>query len=85
MALTGLDIYKLLPKTNCGECKSPTCLAFAMRVAQKQAALALCRPLQRGVRGTAVSEVVGDVEFGPAVVVQVGEHGTTGAGIMVCR
>ena len=37
MALTGLDIYKLLPKTNCGECKSPTCLAFAMRVAQKQA------------------------------------------------
>ena len=42
MALTGLDIYKLLPKTNCGECKSPTCLAFAMRVAQKQAALEEC-------------------------------------------
>lgn len=42
MALTGLDIYKLLPKTNCGECKSPTCLAFAMRVAQKQAAIEEC-------------------------------------------
>jgi acetyl-CoA decarbonylase/synthase complex subunit gamma len=42
MALTGLDIYKLLPKTNCGECKSPTCLAFAMRVAQKQAAIDEC-------------------------------------------
>ncbi len=42
MALTGLDIYKLLPKTNCGECKSPTCLAFAMRVAQKQASLEEC-------------------------------------------
>ena len=42
MALTGLDIYKLLPKTNCGECKSPTCLAFAMRVAQKQAAIEDC-------------------------------------------
>ncbi len=42
MALTGLDIYKLLPKTNCGECKSPTCLAFAMRVAQKQAAVEEC-------------------------------------------
>jgi acetyl-CoA decarbonylase/synthase complex subunit gamma len=42
MALTGLDIYKLLPKTNCGECKSPTCLAFAMRVAQKQASLEDC-------------------------------------------
>ncbi|MBI5118257.1 acetyl-CoA decarbonylase/synthase complex subunit gamma [Candidatus Poribacteria bacterium] len=42
MALTGLDIYKLLPKTNCGECKSPTCLAFAMRVAQKQASIDQC-------------------------------------------
>jgi acetyl-CoA decarbonylase/synthase complex subunit gamma len=42
MALTGLDIYKLLPKTNCGECKSPTCLAFAMRVAQKQATIEDC-------------------------------------------
>jgi acetyl-CoA decarbonylase/synthase complex subunit gamma len=42
MALTGLDIYKLLPKTNCGECKSPTCLAFAMRVAQKQASVEDC-------------------------------------------
>ena len=42
MALTGLDIYKLLPKTNCGECKSPTCLAFAMRVAQKQASIEEC-------------------------------------------
>ena len=42
MALTGLDIYKLLPKTNCGDCKSPTCLAFAMRVAQKQVAVEEC-------------------------------------------
>jgi len=42
MALTGLDIYKLMPKTNCGECKSPTCLAFAMRVAQKQATIDDC-------------------------------------------
>ncbi|MCK4728935.1 MAG: hypothetical protein KAT27_08440, partial [Desulfobacterales bacterium] len=27
MALTGIQIYKLLPKTNCGECGVPTCLA----------------------------------------------------------
>jgi len=40
--LTGLDIYKLLPKTNCGKCGSPTCLAFAMRLAQKKAALEEC-------------------------------------------
>lgn len=28
-----LVILKLLPKTNCGECKQPTCLVFATRVA----------------------------------------------------
>lgn len=42
MALTGLDIYKLLPRTNCGDCGVPTCLAFAMKVAAKQAALDEC-------------------------------------------
>ncbi len=42
MALTGLDIYKLLPKTNCGDCGSPTCLAFAMKLASKQVSLESC-------------------------------------------
>ncbi len=42
MGLTGLDIYKLLPKTNCGDCGSPTCLAFAMKLASKQASLDSC-------------------------------------------
>jgi acetyl-CoA decarbonylase/synthase complex subunit gamma len=42
MALTGLEIYKLLPKTNCKECGFPTCLAFAMKLAAKQADLSAC-------------------------------------------
>ena len=52
MALTGLDIYKLLPASskdpaekahaNCKECGYPTCLAFAMKLAAKQAELSLC-------------------------------------------
>ncbi len=52
MALTGLDIYKLLPASskdpaekahaNCKECGFPTCLAFAMKLAAKQAELASC-------------------------------------------
>lgn len=42
MALTGLDIYKLLPKTNCKECGFATCLAFAMALAQKKASLDKC-------------------------------------------
>jgi acetyl-CoA decarbonylase/synthase, CODH/ACS complex subunit gamma len=42
MALTAVDIFKHLPKTNCRDCGVPTCLAFAMKVAQKQAALDVC-------------------------------------------
>ena len=40
--VTGIDIYKLLPKTNCGDCNLPTCMAFAMQVAAKKAALDQC-------------------------------------------
>ena len=42
MALSGLDIFKLLPKTNCGDCNVPTCMAFAMKLAQKKADLSEC-------------------------------------------
>ncbi len=42
MPLSGLEIYKLLPKTNCKECGFPTCLAFAMKLAAKQAELTAC-------------------------------------------
>ena len=42
MALTGLEIYKQLPKTNCKDCGLPTCLAFAMKMATKQVSLDAC-------------------------------------------
>ncbi len=42
MALSGLQIYKMLPQTNCKECGFPTCLAFAMKLAAKQVELADC-------------------------------------------
>ncbi len=42
MALSGLDVYKLLPKTNCKECGFPTCLAFAMQIAAKKVELSKC-------------------------------------------
>lgn len=42
MALTGIQIYKLLPQTNCKECGYPTCLAFAMKLAAKQVELSAC-------------------------------------------
>ena len=42
MALKALDIFKHLPKTNCGKCGHPTCLAFAMQMAAKKADLDDC-------------------------------------------
>jgi acetyl-CoA decarbonylase/synthase complex subunit gamma len=42
MALSGLEIFKLLPKTNCRECGVPTCMAFAMKLTQKKAELGEC-------------------------------------------
>lgn len=42
MGLTGLEIFKLLPKTNCKECGYPACLAFAVALAAGKAALEAC-------------------------------------------
>ncbi len=42
MALSGIQIYKMLPQTNCKDCGFPTCLAFAMKLAAKQAELDKC-------------------------------------------
>jgi len=42
MALTGIQIYKMLPQTNCGDCGVPTCLAFGMKLAASQAELSAC-------------------------------------------
>jgi acetyl-CoA decarbonylase/synthase complex subunit gamma len=42
MALSGIQIYKMLPQTNCKECGYATCLAFAMKLAAKQAELDDC-------------------------------------------
>lgn len=42
MALKGLDIFKLTPRTNCKECGNPTCMAFAMKVAQGSVKIEMC-------------------------------------------
>ena len=52
MALTALDIYKLLPKTNCKECGFPTCLAFAMQMAAGKAGIDKCPPASDEAKAT---------------------------------
>lgn len=39
---TAIEIFKFLPKKNCGKCNFPTCLAFAMQLANSKAKLADC-------------------------------------------
>lgn len=50
MALTGVEIFKLLPRTNCKKCGFPTCLAFAMKLAQRQASLDACPDVSEEAR-----------------------------------
>jgi acetyl-CoA decarbonylase/synthase complex subunit gamma len=39
---TAIEIFKFLPKKNCGKCNFPTCLAFAMQLANQKAKLSDC-------------------------------------------
>jgi acetyl-CoA decarbonylase/synthase complex subunit gamma len=67
MALTGVEIFKLLPKTNCKKCGFPTCLAFAMKLAQRQASLDLCPDVSEEARqklGEASAPPVRPITFG---------------------
>lgn len=52
---TAIELYKLLPKKNCGECKFPTCLAFAMQLANKKASLENCPYIDESAK-TALQE-----------------------------
>jgi len=47
---TAMEIYKLLPRTNCGECRFPTCLAFAMQLANQKVALEACPHVSEDAR-----------------------------------
>ncbi|UCC69197.1 MAG: Fe-S cluster protein [Armatimonadota bacterium] len=43
--LTPVDIFKLLPRTNCRQCGLPTCLAFAVDIASEKRSIIQCAPL----------------------------------------
>jgi acetyl-CoA decarbonylase/synthase, CODH/ACS complex subunit gamma len=77
MALTGLQIQKLLPKTNCKECGSNTCLAFAMKLAAKKADLSECPYASdeaKAVLGAASEPPVKGIAFGADKKLVLGEE-----------
>jgi len=67
MALTGLEIFKLLPKTNCKKCGRPTCLAFAMQLAQKKAELKDCPDVSEEAKS-----ILGEASAPPIKLVSIG-------------
>jgi acetyl-CoA decarbonylase/synthase complex subunit gamma len=72
MALTGMQIYKSLPKTNCKDCGLPTCMAFAMQVAAKQRALTDCPHISEEGK-----EALSDASSPPIRLVKIGPEGKT--------
>ena len=70
MAMTGMHIYKTLPKTNCKDCGFPTCLAFAMQVAAKQKALTDCPHLSDDAK-----DAMADASAPPMKLVKIGGDG----------
>lgn len=43
--ISPIDVYKLLPRTNCRECREANCMAFATRVVNGEIVLADCPPV----------------------------------------
>ncbi|MEW6429708.1 MAG: acetyl-CoA decarbonylase/synthase complex subunit gamma [Thermodesulfobacteriota bacterium] len=67
MALTGIQILKMLPKTNCGDCGIPTCLAFGMKVAAGQIAIDACPHVSEEAKAT-----IGEASAPPIRTVKLG-------------
>lgn len=43
--LSPIDVYKLLPKTNCKECGEANCMAFATKIVNREVQIDKCSPL----------------------------------------
>ncbi|OAT80291.1 acetyl-CoA decarbonylase/synthase complex subunit gamma [Desulfotomaculum copahuensis] len=67
MGLTGLEIFKRLPKTNCKDCGQPTCLAFAMAMAAGKAGLDQCPHVSDEAK-----EALGAASAPPVALVKIG-------------
>ena len=67
MGLTGLEIFKQLPKTNCKDCGQATCLAFAMALASGKAGLDQCPHVSDAAR-----EALDSASAPPVALVKIG-------------
>ena len=64
--LTPLDVYKLLPGTNCGKCGEPSCMAFAVKLAAGDEPLSRCVEIYTGEfaeKRTALTKILTSVGY----------------------
>ena len=78
MALKGLDIFKLTPKTNCKDCGQPTCMAFAMKVAQGGLTIDKCPHMSADALAK-----LSEATEPPMKTISVGEHKLGGETVLL--
>ena len=82
--LSPIDVYKLLPKTNCKECGVENCMAFATKIVNREVTLEQCKPLLKKENEKAYQQLKDMLK--PAVkevVVGVGDKATKLGGKLV--
>lgn len=67
MGLTGLEVFKQLPKTNCKDCGYSTCLAFAMALVSGKVDLESCPHVS-----DAAKEILGSASAPPMATIKIG-------------
>ena len=77
MALKGLDIFKLTPKTNCKDCGNPTCMAFSMKVASGALTIDKCPHMSAEALAT-----LGEATAPPMKSFKIGEHSLGGETVL---
>lgn len=68
MQVTAMDVYRLLPKTNCGKCDESSCMAFATKLIEKELTLDDCPQLsgdERQKLEDLLAPAVREITFGP--------------------
>jgi len=66
--LSAMEIYQELPQTDCGDCNFPTCMAFAMQLANNQVSLDECPHVSE-----AAEEKLAASSAPPMKIVEIGE------------
>ncbi|MDD1728359.1 MAG: acetyl-CoA decarbonylase/synthase complex subunit gamma [Methanospirillum sp.] len=76
--ISPIDVYKLLPRTNCGECGVPNCMAFATKVVNGEVVIEGCPPILTARYQDAHAKL-GELLAPPirAVFIGTGEHAVT--------